>query len=183
MNKHTQYVALLRGINFGGNNTIEMSKLKDMFISSGFKNVHTYINSGNIVFSSGSSDTKKIAQKIEKEILNYFQLDIKVLVQNAENISNILEKAERLWKSEAGMRVHVVFLFEEIDSPAIIQQIGADPTIDRVTYVPGALIWNVDLKNWSKGSVYKFTNSARGKHTTVRSIKTVKKINELLMLY
>lgn len=181
MDKDTKYVALLRGINFGGNKKIEMSKLKEMFISSGFRNVHTYINSGNVVFSSGSNDTKKIAQKIEKEILNYFQLEVKVLVQDAQNIANIFEKAERLWKSEEGMRVHIVFLFEEIDRPAIIQEIGADPTIDRVTYVPGALIWNVDLKNWSKGSVYKFTNSARGKQTTVRSIKTVKKINELLM--
>lgn len=46
------YIALLRGINVGGKNKIAMTELKKMFEEMGYQNVVTYINSGNIVFSS-----------------------------------------------------------------------------------------------------------------------------------
>lgn len=46
------YVALLRGINVGGNNKIEMTKLKVLFESLGYTNVVTYINSGNVIFET-----------------------------------------------------------------------------------------------------------------------------------
>jgi len=44
------YVALLRGINVGGNNMISMKSLKASFDELGFQDVATYINSGNILF-------------------------------------------------------------------------------------------------------------------------------------
>lgn len=53
-----KYVALLRGINVGGNNKVAMPKLKECFESLGYRNVITYINSGNIIF-----ETKKVDQK------------------------------------------------------------------------------------------------------------------------
>lgn len=51
----TKYVALLRGINVGGNSKVEMSKLKKCFESFGYQNVFTYINSGNIIYDSKKS--------------------------------------------------------------------------------------------------------------------------------
>lgn len=52
------YIALLRGINVGGNNKIEMKKLKQTFEHAGMGHVTTYINSGNIIFSSQSGPTR-----------------------------------------------------------------------------------------------------------------------------
>ncbi len=54
-----KYVALLRGINVGGNKKVEMAKLKQVFEKLGYANVSTYINSGNVIFES------KIAPKTE----------------------------------------------------------------------------------------------------------------------
>ena len=51
-----QYIALLRGVNVGGNNKISMRELKEAFIEYGFSRVETYINSGNILFSSEETD-------------------------------------------------------------------------------------------------------------------------------
>ena len=48
----TTYIALLRGINVGGNKIIKMQDLKTMFQSIGFQNVRTYIQSGNVLFES-----------------------------------------------------------------------------------------------------------------------------------
>ena len=51
-----QYVALLRGINVGGNNLIKMADLKACFEAQGFGNVATYIQSGNVLFTSDDTD-------------------------------------------------------------------------------------------------------------------------------
>ncbi len=50
------YVALLRGINVGGNRKVEMKRLKATFERAGFADVRTYINSGNVIFGSESTD-------------------------------------------------------------------------------------------------------------------------------
>jgi uncharacterized protein (DUF1697 family) len=51
-----RYIALLRGINVGGNKIVNMKSLKTLFESLGYINVSTYLNSGNVIFDS---DEKK----------------------------------------------------------------------------------------------------------------------------
>jgi uncharacterized protein (DUF1697 family) len=176
----TKYVALLRGINFGGNNKIEMSRLKIVFESIGFVNVSTYLNSGNVVFSDKSESVKKITEKIEEEIFKIFQLKIKVLVKTSKDIACICESIPLSWEREVGNRPHIIFLWDEINDPGILNQIQTGSVPDNVKYVLGAILWNVELKSWSKGTVYKFTNGKLSKQMTVRSINTVRKLNELM---
>ena len=47
-----RYILLLRGINVGGKNKVSMSDFKELLKNSGFKNVISYINSGNLFFDS-----------------------------------------------------------------------------------------------------------------------------------
>lgn len=58
------YIALLRGINVGGKNKIAMPELKKMFEEIGYQNVVTYINSGNIVFSSNIDMEEEIKKNV-----------------------------------------------------------------------------------------------------------------------
>ena len=62
------FVALLRGVNVGGNNMIKMSSLKASFENLGFTEVSTYINSGNIIFKSRETDARKLERQIEQMI-------------------------------------------------------------------------------------------------------------------
>lgn len=55
-----KYVALLRGVNVGGKNLIKMSALKTAFEESGFTDVRTYINSGNVVFDTEEKNLAKL---------------------------------------------------------------------------------------------------------------------------
>jgi len=71
-----QYVALLRGINVGGNNKIEMKKLKTVFEEAGLHDVTTYINSGNIVFQDAIRSQNKLVTLLEKAIFFFFLLSI-----------------------------------------------------------------------------------------------------------
>jgi uncharacterized protein (DUF1697 family) len=62
------YVALLRGINVGGKNKMEMARLKATFESAGMKDVTTYINSGNVVFTDNRRKPATINRTLEKAI-------------------------------------------------------------------------------------------------------------------
>jgi uncharacterized protein (DUF1697 family) len=86
MKKH---IALLRGINVGGKANLKMVDLKLMMEGLGFENVTTYIQSGNVVFSS--TDGKDLAEKISKEIKAKFGYEIPVLVKTAAEIERIVE--------------------------------------------------------------------------------------------
>ena len=90
-----KYVALLRGINVGGNNKIAMAVLKASFESAGFTDVSTYINSGNVLFETKTADTEKIAAEIEALISSQFLLEIPVVVRTAESIQTIMKKGIR----------------------------------------------------------------------------------------
>ena len=84
------YLSLLRGINIGGHNKILMPDLQKLYEDLGFKNITSYIQSGNVIFK-GKPD-KKVASKIEDKIFERFQLRISVLIRNVEQIKMIIEK-------------------------------------------------------------------------------------------
>ena len=64
----TAYVALLRGINVGGKNLIRMPALKACFEENGFEDVSTYIQSGNVLFSSSETSNAELTDRIEAKI-------------------------------------------------------------------------------------------------------------------
>lgn len=83
------YIAFLRGINVGGKNTIKMADLKRMFEGLGFKEVQTYIQSGNILFKSNEEEGF-LCHRIEKEIKTHFGISTAVILRTAEELSNII---------------------------------------------------------------------------------------------
>ena len=86
-----QFLALLRGINVGGNNIIKMVDLKKCFESMGFSDVTTYIQSGNIIFNSDEKDKSKILDKVEKELSNNFKYDAKAVVISYKELKEFEE--------------------------------------------------------------------------------------------
>ena len=73
-----RYIAFLRGINVGGNKIIKMEALASAFTAAGFRNVKTFIASGNVFFDSRSSDRDALAKKIEKLLTATFGHEIAV---------------------------------------------------------------------------------------------------------
>ena len=95
------YIALLRGINVGGHKKLKMAALKLLFEDLGFQNLTTYIQSGNVVFSSEEMDG--LSERISKEIEKRFGWDLPVLVKTAYEIAEILKACpfEETKKAEA----------------------------------------------------------------------------------
>ncbi|MFX0556453.1 DUF1697 domain-containing protein [Maribacter sp. CXY002] len=85
-----QFVAFLRGINVSGQKKVPMADLRKVLSDIGFKNVQTYIQSGNLVFESNEIDPSQISVLIEKCIKKEFAFEVPVLVKAVGEIQLIL---------------------------------------------------------------------------------------------
>ena len=93
---------------------IKMETLREMFSALGYKNVKSYINSGNIVFETAKTDDLKLAAKIGKAIEKEFSFDIRVMVRSMPEIEDILKNNPFEGKFENDKEVHVLFLDEKL---------------------------------------------------------------------
>jgi uncharacterized protein (DUF1697 family) len=91
-----QYVTLLRGINVGGNNLIKMPALKASFEAQGFSDVSTYIQSGNVLFSSDQVDQSKLTADIEDALSKAFDYNSRLVVRSYEQMRDRSERTQRL---------------------------------------------------------------------------------------
>jgi uncharacterized protein (DUF1697 family) len=104
------YVSMLRGINVGGNRKVSMQILKEMYESIGMKNVRTYVQSGNVLFTTESS-TSSTKERIQKEIKNAFGFDVLVLLRTKKELSELVQKSPFKQKDET--KLHVTFLSQK----------------------------------------------------------------------
>lgn len=103
------YVGLLRGINVGGNNKIDMKLLKETFERTGMESVVTYINSGNVIFTDTKHTKIEISSLIQKAIYEDFQLDIKVLVRSIDDYENMMRNIPESLNNDENMKCDVLF--------------------------------------------------------------------------
>ncbi len=86
-----RYILLLKGINVGGHKKIPMAELRELLTDFGFKNVQTYIQSGNVILESAQTDISKLEQNIQKSIMTHFGFDVSVIVKTLEQLQRIFD--------------------------------------------------------------------------------------------
>lgn len=170
------YVALLRGINVGGNKKVEMSKLKKVFESLGFANVSTYINSGNVIFQSNKKGFSQIETVLEKS----FGFEIRVVIRDAENIKKLCEKIPHEFQNNTEQKTDVLFLWDEFDNKSTVNFIEANPKVDTLQYISGAIIWSVQRSDYAKSGMKNFIGTKVYKNMTARNVNTVRKLNQMM---
>lgn len=175
-----KYVALLRGINIGGRNKIDMKNLKVTFRNAGMKDAVTYINSGNIIFIDEDTPKDELPGILEQAIREDFDLDIKVLVQSREDIEAIARSLPGSWQNDKEMKSDVMFLWDDIDDASILEKLKIRPGIDSVIYKPGAILWSVMKRDAGKSGISKIVGTDIYKKMTVRNVNTFRKIHSLM---
>lgn len=108
----SRYVALLRGINVGGRNMIKMAELKACFEQHGFRDVATYIQSGNVIFNSEGSaakNTSKLATDLERAIAAELGVRPRVVVLTRAELAKVI-KANPYPDAPNPKLVHAIFL-------------------------------------------------------------------------
>jgi uncharacterized protein (DUF1697 family) len=117
------HVALLRGINLAGKNKVPMADLREVVASLGHADVATYIQSGNVVFSSGQSDTAALAAALEEAIAARFGLKIRVVVLSRGELAQVAR--DNPYPDEPEPRfVHAIFLSGE-PGPEVAERVAA----------------------------------------------------------
>ncbi|HSE31886.1 MAG TPA: DUF1697 domain-containing protein [Pyrinomonadaceae bacterium] len=175
------FVALLRGVNVGGNNMISMSSLKASFEKLGFKDVSTYINSGNILFRSKETDARKLEKNIEQMLSKEYKLDSKVVVKSYSEMAKLFGNMPKNWDGNKDYRFNVMFLRHTVDSEDIVKGLEPNQDIEEVVvYRPGALLWSSRLCDMNQTSMAKLGNKKPFQEVTVRNLNTTLKLYELM---
>ena len=112
----TSYVALLRAVNVGGTGKLAMSDLKAICEAAGFKNVRTFIASGNVVFESGRSE-KDVKRMLEKRLLEHAGKAVGVVVRTAAEMAGVL--ASNPFPDAPGNRTVAIFLDAVVPANAL----------------------------------------------------------------
>lgn len=175
-----KYVALLRGINVGGKNKVDMKKLKQAFEEAGMSLVTTYINSGNIIFADNSHLKEQLAPIFERAIDSHFNLKINILIYDENEFQKIAEAIPENWSNDQQMKSDVLFLWQDVDEETVLDGLTIKPDIDQVIYVPGAILWAVGREQVTKSGMVKIVGSALYQRVTIRNVNTVRKIQGLL---
>jgi uncharacterized protein (DUF1697 family) len=85
------YIVLLRGINVGGHKKVPMAELRELLSKSGFENVRTYIQSGNIILESSEDKRAQVEQTIHKLIQSYFGFEVPVIAKTRKELDVIFD--------------------------------------------------------------------------------------------
>jgi uncharacterized protein (DUF1697 family) len=107
------YIVMLRGVNVGGHNTVKMEVLREVCVGLDFRNVDTYIQSGNIVFQTATENPAALSKRIGEAILQSFGFDSPVIVRTSKEMRNVI--AGNPFLKEKGIdssKLHVTFLSE-----------------------------------------------------------------------
>lgn len=171
-----KYVALLRGINVGGNNKLAMKNLKVIFEDLGFINVSTYINSGNVLFESPEANQQMLATTIEAAIHDATSLSVKTLVKSAAEIAQVAKLLPAEWVNDVTQRTEVMFFWDEAPQKDIPSLIKTREGVDCLLYANGVLIWNISRINYSKSALRDFISNPLYKLMTGRNCNTVRTI-------
>lgn len=111
MDTLTTRLALLRGINVGGKNIIRMTDLKRIFEDTGYTNVQTYIQSGNVIFLDTEPDTALSKHKLESALRREMGVEIRTAILNRRETRQILsEKPTDFGEHPDTYRYDIIFL-------------------------------------------------------------------------
>lgn len=113
-------IALFRGINVGGNNILPMKDLKTIMSECGLQNVQSYIQSGNVVFSTEQSDKTQLSQQLRQLVLNEFGFEPKVMLINEHGFREKVPLSP--FDINEDKIVHLYFLSQTPDPPEVVIQ-------------------------------------------------------------
>ena len=169
-------IALLRGINVGGHKKVPMARLRELMEALGFRDVRTYVQSGNVVFTGPDAPADAVAQQLEQEIAATFGFDVSVVVRSRDELADVVAADPLRDVATDPARHLVVFRDSEIDLERL-------PAMDPADFAPEAFhVRGRELYVWAPEGVrdsrlLKALSEQRlGGTATARNWRTVEKL-------
>jgi uncharacterized protein (DUF1697 family) len=177
-----QYVALLRGINVGGNNLIKMAALAACFEKHGFQNVVTYIQSGNVIFEAGASAASKLSQRLEEMLTATFGYRASVVLRGRKDLQRIVEGAPKGFGARpTRYRYDVLFLKPPLTAAAAMKIVPMKEGVDRVSPGPGVIYFSRLVDKASQSRLSKVVSMPIYQSMTIRNWNTTTKLLQMMV--
>lgn len=176
-----KYLALLRGINVGGNNIIKMLDLKACFEKMGFTDVSTYIQSGNVIFNAPDTDLTRLTEKIETTLSKQFSYKSTVVVVSHQELKEAVKKAPKGFGTDpTKYRYDVIFLKAPLSGKEAIQEIKVREGVDEVAAGKNVLYFSRTEENITRSYVSKIVALPIYKSMTIRNWNSTSKLLALM---
>ena len=180
--KLTTYLVLLRGINVGGKNKVPMAELKALLTELGFRNVSTYIQSGNAILQSELT-AETIARKIEEALPKRFKLDaelIRVLVLSRAGFEAVVEKRPKGFGDQPGTYHSDAIFLMGVDADDAMTAFSPKDGVD-VVWPGDGLVYSQRLSaQRTKSRLNRIASSPHYQSMTIRSWQTTMALMDLV---
>jgi uncharacterized protein (DUF1697 family) len=176
-----KYVALLRGINVGGNNIIKMTALKACFEKQGLDAVSTYIQSGNVLFDSKKGGALELCKRIEATLAKTFDYRASVVLVSERRMTEIVRRAPKGFGSEpAKYRYDVLFLKPPLIPSTALKIVKTRAGVDQAYAGNGVLYFSRLIAKATQSQLNKIAGTPIYKNLTIRNWNTTTALLRLL---
>lgn len=176
------YIALLRAINVGGH-VVKMEKLRELFRELGFKNVRTYIQSGNVFFDIDEKDVSTLIKKIEQHLHTSLGYEVPTMLRTIEELEQVIERSPFKGKDRTDdTRFNIIFfndpLPQELSLPLASPK--NDCEIVAVTDKEAYVLWRLvngrpgNFDSWLGKSLGGIKGTNRFYHTAIKMLEAAK---------
>ncbi len=176
----SRFLALLRGINVGGNNVIPMRELQECFESMGLADVTTYIQSGNVLFAA-EGDTAALEQKIEQGLAKRFSYSATVVVLTAKALRRVVTEAPPgFGQDTAAERYDVLFVKSPLTTAEALEKIPRKEGVDHASAGTHALYFSRLISKATQSKLSRITAMPLYQLLTIRNWNTTTKLLALM---
>ncbi len=175
-----KYVALLRGINVGGNNLIKMISLKETFEKNGCTNVVTYINSGNVIFEVDEKNSEKLTRQLEDMLTKTFRYKARIILKSFEQIKQIISNVPSIWKTGNDLRCYISFLMDPVTATDAAKEVEIKEGVDSLKVGLGVLYMTTVMEKRTQSAFSKLMAKKIYQNMTIRNYTTTLKLLALM---
>lgn len=177
-----RYVALLRGINVGGKNLISMPALKAFFEAQGLEEIATYIQSGNVIFTSRERGPA-LVRRLEAGLSGGFGYSASVVLRSRPQLRKVVAEAPRGFGARPALyRYDVVFLKEPLTAREAMRSVSAKPGVDEAFAGRGVLYFSRLVAKLTQSRLSRIASTPAYRQMTIRNWNTTTKLLALLDL-
>jgi uncharacterized protein (DUF1697 family) len=177
----TGYVALLRGINVGGKNPIKMTELRACFEDEGFRDVSTYIQSGNVVFASDATRVAELVTHIERMLAASFDYEASVAVRSRTQMRAVVERAPAGFGADPSRyRSDVIFLKPPLTARAAMKSVRTRDGVDQAFPGTGVLYFARLTSRASQSQLSRLVGMPVYQSMTIRNWNTTTTLQQMV---
>ncbi len=175
------WLALLRGINVGGRNVIRMADLRSCFEAAGFRDVVTYIQSGNVIFRAPDSTPGALTMRIEEMLASAFGYQAKVALRSREQMEAVVGGAPAGFGSQPERhRYDTLFLRPPLTATAAMNEVLVRPGVDEAWAGDGVLYFSRLISQASRSYLSRLVSMPVYQEMTIRNWNTTTRLLQLM---